>query len=79
VGLASPARAAYAASEGAAKAITRVVAGELRGRDITVNAVVLEQERPSIVTDVVDLVAFLASEAGHGVNGHVIRLNVGLE
>jgi 3-oxoacyl-[acyl-carrier protein] reductase len=78
VGLAWPARAAYAASEGAAEAITRVVAGELRGRDITVNAVVLELERPGIVAELVNIVAFLASEAGHGVNGQVIRLNVGL-
>ena len=49
------------------------------GRDITVNAVVLERERPAIVAELVEDVAFLASEAGHGVNGQVIRFNGGLE
>ena len=55
-----------------------MVADELRGRDITVNAVVLELERPGIVAELVNVVAFLASEAGHGVNGQVIRFNGGL-
>ena len=62
-----------------AAAITRAIANELRGRDITVNAVVLERERPAIVAELVEAVAFLASEAGHGVNGQVIRFNGGLE
>ena len=34
---------------------------------------------PAIVAEVVNVVAFLASEAGHGVNGQVIRFNGGLE
>jgi 3-oxoacyl-[acyl-carrier protein] reductase len=37
--LALPTYAAYAASKGAVDSITRVLANELRGRDITVNAV----------------------------------------
>lgn len=39
VGLAPPTYAAYAATKGAIEAITLILARELRGRDITVNAV----------------------------------------
>jgi 3-oxoacyl-[acyl-carrier protein] reductase len=39
VGLALPTYAAYAASKGAVEAMTLVLARELRGRDVTVNAV----------------------------------------
>jgi len=39
VGLALPGYAAYAASKGAVEAMTLIVARELRGRDVTVNAV----------------------------------------
>ena len=78
VGLAWPTRAACTPSQDVAEAITRVVADELRGRDITVNAVVLELERAGVIADLVNLVAFLASEDGHAVNGQVIRLDGGL-
>ncbi|WP_020120100.1 SDR family oxidoreductase [Streptomyces canus] len=39
VGLASPGYGAYAASKGAVEAVTLILARELRGRDVTVNAV----------------------------------------
>ena len=78
VGLAWPTRTAYTPSQEAAEAITRMIANELRGRDITINAVVLELERAGIIAELVNLVAFLASEAGHAVNGQVIRFNDGL-
>lgn len=39
VGLALPGYSAYAASKGAVEAMTMIVARELRGRDVTVNAV----------------------------------------
>ena len=78
VGLARPIRTADTPSQDAAEAITRVVANELRGRDITVNAVVLELDRADVVAELVDLVAFLAGAAGHAVNGQVIRFNGGL-
>ncbi|MGO9487894.1 MAG: SDR family oxidoreductase [Solirubrobacteraceae bacterium] len=42
VGLGLPGYAAYAASKGAVEAITLVLASELRGRNITVNAVATE-------------------------------------
>jgi 3-oxoacyl-[acyl-carrier protein] reductase len=73
VGLALPSYAAYAASKGAVDAITPVLARELDARDITVNAIALGLERPSPVSDVAELVAFLVSEDGRRVNGQVIR------
>jgi 3-oxoacyl-[acyl-carrier protein] reductase len=77
-GLALRAPAAYGASKGAVDSITRLLASELGGRDVTVNAVALELKRPAVAAEVVGIVSFLASEAGHGVNGQVIRLNGGL-
>ena len=76
VGLALPSRVADTASERAIEAITRVLSRELRGRDITLNAVALDC--PGIAADIVNVVAFLVSRAGHGVNGQVIRFNGGL-
>src|SRR4051794_4727173 len=73
VGLALPSYAAYAASKGAVDAITPVLARELSGRDITVNAIALELERPATPAAIANLVAFLVSEDGRWVNGQVIR------
>jgi 3-oxoacyl-[acyl-carrier protein] reductase len=73
VALALPSYAAYAASKGAAEAITRVLASELSARDITVNAIALGPERPATPADIANLVAFLVSEDGRWVNGQVIR------
>jgi 3-oxoacyl-[acyl-carrier protein] reductase len=68
----------YAASDAAVEAITRVLAGELRERDITVNAVApgpKDRDDPTAIAEVAEFVAFLVSRAGHGVNGQVIRLD----
>ena len=72
VGLAFPTCAAYAASKGAVEAITTVLARELSGRDITVNAVAPGLE-PGTPADIANLVAFLVSHDGHWVNAQVIR------
>jgi 3-oxoacyl-[acyl-carrier protein] reductase len=102
VGLAFPGYAAYSASKGAVEALTLVLARELRGRNITVNAVApgptatdlfldgKDQatiarlaaqpplERLGTPADIAEVVAFLASPAGHWINGQVVRANGGI-
>ncbi|RZS89451.1 3-oxoacyl-[acyl-carrier protein] reductase [Motilibacter rhizosphaerae] len=102
VGLALPGYGAYAASKGAVEALTRILANELRGRDITTNTVAPgptatdlfldgkdEQtidrmakqaplERLGAPEDIAETIAFLASPAGHWVNGQVLRVNGGI-
>ncbi|MEV0350150.1 SDR family oxidoreductase [Nonomuraea sp. NPDC050680] len=102
VGLQLPNYGAYVASKGAVEAMTLVLARELRGRDITVNAVApgptatdlflqgkdeatIERlanqaplERLGAPEDIARVVAFLASPAGHWVNGQVVRANGGI-
>ena len=77
VGLALPTGAAGVASEAAVEAITRALVREFREREVTVNAVVLTPERPGTAAEIANVVAFLVSEAGHGVNGQVIRYDGG--
>ena len=74
VGLAHPGYGAYGASKGAVEAMTRVLAHELRGRNITVNAVAPGLEPAVTPADIANLVAFLVSEDGHSINGQVIRI-----
>ncbi|MBB2745113.1 UNVERIFIED_ORG: 3-oxoacyl-[acyl-carrier protein] reductase [Microbispora rosea subsp. rosea] len=102
VGLQLPTYGAYVASKGAVEAMTLVLARELRGRDITVNAVApgptatelfldgkdeatIERmakqpplERLGTPEDIAEVVAFLASPAGHWINGQVVRANGGI-
>ncbi|MER6817517.1 SDR family oxidoreductase [Spirillospora sp. NPDC000708] len=102
VGLQFPSYGAYAASKGAVEAMTLVLARELRGRDITVNAVApgptatelfldgkdeatIEHlakqpplERLGTPEDIAEVVSFLASPAGHWINGQVVRANGGI-
>ena len=73
VGLPTPTYAAYAASKAAVDTITKVLARELRERNITVNAVAPGLERSSTHADIANVVAFLVSENGHWVNGQVLR------
>lgn len=82
--------------------MTFLLAHELRGRDITVNAVApgptatdmfLEGKNEELLTQIADavplqrlgtpadiapVVAFLASPAGHWINGQTIRVNGGI-
>ena len=71
VNLVSSARAAYGAgaiTAAATEALIRVLALELRDRDVTVNGVSLEADGR-----VTDIVAYLLSSAGHGITGRVIH------
>ncbi|HET6360066.1 SDR family oxidoreductase [Streptomyces sp.] len=102
VGLAFPKYGPYSASKGAVEALTLILARELRGRDITVNAVAPGPtatelffegkdeetiarlaaqpplERLGTPADIAEVVGFLASPAGHWINGQVIRANGGI-
>ncbi|MFD9186800.1 SDR family oxidoreductase [Streptomyces phaeochromogenes] len=102
VGLAFPTYGAYSASKGAVEALTMILARELRGRDVTVNAVAPGPtatdlfldgkdeetiarlaaqpplERLGTPADIAETVAFLASPAGHWINGQVVRANGGI-
>lgn len=102
VGLAFPGYGAYAAGKGAVEALTLILARELRGRDVTANAVAPGPtatdlfldgkdeetiarlaaqpplERLGTPADIAEVVAFLASPAGHWINGQVIRANGGI-
>jgi 3-oxoacyl-[acyl-carrier protein] reductase len=71
-----PARSADGASApsgGAVDAMTRVLARELRGRDITVNAVAPKLLGSDANAGIADVVAFLVSADGHWITGQVIR------
>lgn len=102
VGLAFPGYGAYAAGKGAVEALTLILARELRGRDVTANAVAPGPtatelfldgkdeetvarlaaqpplERLGTPSDIAEVVAFLASPAGHWINGQVVRANGGI-
>jgi 3-oxoacyl-[acyl-carrier protein] reductase len=62
-----------AATKAATDVLTRALALELRARNITVNAVSLEVHRPCAPSRVADVIAYLLSEHGHGLTGHVLR------
>ena len=64
----------YAATKAPADVLTRALALELRERNITVNAVSLEAGRPYPPNQVADVIAYLLSEHGHGLTGHVLRV-----
>ena len=63
----------YAATRAATDVLTRALALELHGRDITVNAVSLEIDRPCAPNQVADAIAYLLSDHGHGLTGQVLR------
>ena len=64
----------YAATKAPTDVLTRALALELRGRDITVNAVCLEVDMPCAPNQVADVIAYLLSEHGHGLTGQVLRV-----
>jgi 3-oxoacyl-[acyl-carrier protein] reductase len=70
-----PTHGLYAATRAATDVLTRALALELRERDITVNAVSLDVDRPCAPDRVADVVAYLLSDHGHRVTGQVLRLD----
>jgi len=68
------ARSVYAAIKAATDVLTRVLALELRDRNITVNTVSLEVYTPCAPDRVADVIAHLLSERGHHLTGRVVRV-----
>jgi 3-oxoacyl-[acyl-carrier protein] reductase len=64
----------YAATKAATGVLTRGLAIELRERDITVNAVCIEVDTSCAPNRVADAVAYLLSDHGHRLTGHVLRV-----
>ena len=64
----------YAATKAATDVLTRALALELRERNITVNAVSLEVDRPCAPDRVADVIAYLLSDHGHRLTGQVLRV-----
>jgi NAD(P)-dependent dehydrogenase (short-subunit alcohol dehydrogenase family) len=53
-----------------------VLALELRVRQITVNALSLQVDRPCAPSTVADAVAYLLTHDGHRLTGQVIRIDI---
>jgi hypothetical protein len=64
----------YAATKVAPGVLTRAFAFELRERDITVNAVSLGVGMPCAPNRVAGIVAYLLTDRGHRLTGHVLRV-----
>jgi 3-oxoacyl-[acyl-carrier protein] reductase len=70
-----PRYGANAVAAAAVDAVTRVLALELRDRDITVNTVSIDIERPPADGRAADIVAYLLSDEGHALTGQIIHLD----
>ncbi len=64
----------YTAAKAATDVLTRALAIELRERDITVNAVCIEVDTPCAPNRAADVVAYLLSDHGHRLTGHMLRV-----
>lgn len=84
--IALPIYAAYAATKGAVDAMTLILAKEMRGRDVTVNAVapgptatpLFLDGKPDEVVDRMRQMAPLEAGPGRWVNGQIIYVNGGV-
>jgi len=72
--LSLPAYGLYAATKAATDVLTRALALELRERDITVNTVCIEVDTSCAPNRVADVVAYLLTDHGHRLTGHVLRV-----
>jgi 3-oxoacyl-[acyl-carrier protein] reductase len=70
-----PAFGGYATITAAVEALTRLLALELRKREITVNALSLEVDKACAPGRVAEVVTYLLGDEGHGITGHVIHLD----
>ena len=70
-----PGYGAYGTTTAAIEALTRQLALDLLERGITVNAVSLDVEKPCAPDKVADFIAYLLSNAGHGITGQVLHLD----
>jgi 3-oxoacyl-[acyl-carrier protein] reductase len=70
-----PSFGAYATTSAAVDALTRVLALELRERDITVNGLSLEVDEACAPSRVAEVVTYLLGDQGHGITGRVIQLD----
>ena len=59
--------------------MTRVLARELRGRHVTVNAAAPGLENPGDPAAIADIAAFVVSGDGRSLNGQVIHVDGGTE
>jgi 3-oxoacyl-[acyl-carrier protein] reductase len=64
----------YAATTAITGVLIRALALELRERNITVNAVLLDVARPCAPDRAADIVAYLLSDHGHRLTGQVLRV-----
>jgi 3-oxoacyl-[acyl-carrier protein] reductase len=64
----------YTATKAATDVLTQALAVELRERDITVNAVRIDVNAPCAPNQVADVVAYLLSDHGRRLTGHVLRV-----
>jgi 3-oxoacyl-[acyl-carrier protein] reductase len=74
VGSAAPTFGAYAASKAATDVLTRVLAVELRHRDIAVNAVSVDVDRPCVPDRIAELVVHLLAADGPRPTGRMIHV-----
>jgi 3-oxoacyl-[acyl-carrier protein] reductase len=70
-----PTYGVYTATKAATDVFSRALALELRERDITVNAVSLDLDRPCAPHLVADVVAYLLSDDGHRLTGQSLRID----
>lgn len=69
-----PAHGAYATNAAAVRELVRVLAVELRERDVTVNGVSFGVDRPPPLRRIAAVVAHLLGPTGHAISGDVIAI-----